>query len=94
MRRKREENLSDVKVLFGGGFEELEVQLLGEFLGPFGGHSPRCLEVFLVAYEHHLRVVPRIGLYLRHPASTHHTPDKSTSSLLYYDIFHRAGGRG
>lgn len=57
----------DIVVVFGGRLEELDVQLVGQRFTSFVRYHTFVFHVTLVAHQYHLRVVPRICFYLRHP---------------------------
>ena len=57
----------DVNVFLGRGLVELESEGVRELLAPLEADDPLVLHVALVPHQDHLRVVPRIRLYLGAP---------------------------
>lgn len=57
----------DVVVVFGGRFEEFNVQLVGQRFATLVRYDAFVFHVALVAHQYHLRVVPRVRLDLRDP---------------------------
>lgn len=67
LRRHGGESLFNIGGVLGTGLEELDADVLSEFLGLFRGHLPAALLVTLVAHQQLVDVLARVSVNLVQP---------------------------